>query len=388
MQFIDLAAQQKKIRKDLERRILAVLDHGRYVMGEEITELEGLLADYCGARHALACSSGTDALVLALMALGAGPGDAVFTTPFTFVATAEAIALVGATPVFVDIDPQTYNLDPQALDRAVKALKAGDAGSHPLPAGAVQGLTPRGIIPVDLFGLPADYDAIGKLAKKHGLWVVEDAAQSFGGVYKGRKACSLARIGCTSFFPAKPLGGYGDGGMCFTDDPDLHAAMVSLRVHGQGTDKYENVRIGMNGRLDTLQAAVLLAKFTLFPQEVDLRQKVAARYTRHLAAHGTFVTPHIPKGCQSAWAQYSLLTQARDRDRLLAHLKDQGVPTAVYYPLPLHLQKAFAPLGYKPGDFPVSENCAGRIFSLPMHPYLSAGDQEAVVGALLEFGGK
>ncbi len=388
MQFIDLTAQQKRIRPDLEKRILAVLDHGQYIMGKEITELEKLLAEYCGTRHALSCSSGTDALVLALMALNVGPGDAVFTTPFTFVATAEAIALVGATPVFVDIDPRTYNLDPKALDRAVAALAVGDAKAHPLPAGAEKGLTPRGVIAVDLFGLPADYDAINQVAQRRGLWVMEDAAQSFGALYKGRRACSLSRVACTSFFPAKPLGGYGDGGMCFTDDDGLQDILKSLRVHGQGTDKYENVRIGMNGRLDTLQAAVLLAKFAIFPEEAGLRQEVAARYTRLLSGHANLVTPHVPEDCQSVWAQYSLLTRAGDRDPLLLHLKNAGIPTAVYYPTPLHLQKAFAPLGYKPGDFPVSEDRAARIFSVPMHPYLSARDQDAVVEALLSFGAK
>lgn len=245
-------------------------------------------------------------------------------------------------------------------------------------------MTPRGIIPVDLFGLPADYDAIASIAGQEGLFVIEDAAQSFGGEYKGRKACSFGEIGCTSFFPAKPFGCYGDGGMCFTADDHLAEVMRSVRVHGQGTDKYENVRIGINGRLDTLQAAIMLAKFAVFPEEVQLRQEVASRYTKLLASNASLITPHVAEGYQSAWAQYSLLAEDdAKRSLLIAKLKAAGIPTAIHYPKPLHLQSAYASLGYKAGAFPVSEDAARRIFSLPMHPYLGEADQAGIARILL-----
>ena len=379
MQFIDLAAQQDLIRDKIQANIQAVLAHGKYIMGPEIKELEKRLADFVGAEHAAACSSGTDALLLALMAYGVGPGDAVFTSPFTFIATAEVVSLLGATPVFVDIDPKTFNMDPKHLGKAIAALQEGSA-EYPLPRTKDASLTPKGIIGVDLFGLPADYDAINAIAKKYGLFVIEDAAQSFGGIYKGKKACSLADMACTSFFPAKPLGCYGDGGMCFTDNEELAQKMRSLSVHGQGSDKYENVRIGINGRLDTLQAAILHAKFDVFPKEIELRQEVASRYTQLLSGlNNGLVTPHVPSGCQSAWAQYSVLTKDQNhRSELQAKLKEAGIPTAIYYPKPLHLQTAFQGLGYKQGDFPVSEDCSRRIFSLPMHPYLTQEAQEQI----------
>jgi UDP-2-acetamido-2-deoxy-ribo-hexuluronate aminotransferase len=343
-------------------------------------------------KHAITCASGTDALLMALMAYGVGPGDAIFTTPFTFIATAEVISLLGATPVFVDIDPQTFNLDPAKLELAIEALKTNGPSLHPLPVHHLSlithhsSLVPKGIIPVDLFGLPADYDRINAIAKKHGLFVLEDAAQSFGAEYHGRKACSLADAGCTSFFPAKPLGGYGDGGAIFTDDDALAQAIRSIRVHGQGSDKYDNVRIGVNGRLDTLQAAIVLAKLGIFPAEVELRQQAAARYTeliqQQLSALGqpaSVVCPQVLEGYASAWAQYSLL--ARDgahRSLLQKRLNQAGIPTAIYYPKPLHLQGAFAPLGYHEKDFPVSEASSSRIFSLPMHPYLDESGQSRI----------
>ncbi|MCG6912034.1 MAG: DegT/DnrJ/EryC1/StrS aminotransferase family protein, partial [Deltaproteobacteria bacterium] len=280
MQFIDLPAQQKRIRKQLEKNILAVLDHGRYVMGPEIAEIEKRLGEYVGVKHAIGCASGTDALLMALMAHQVEPGDAIFTTPFTFIATAEVIRLLGATPVFVDIDPDTFNIDAEKLEQAIAAVNANDSSIHPLPASAGEALKPRGIIPVDLFGLPADYDRINAVAETHGLFVIEDAAQAFGAEYKGRKACSLAEIGCTSFFPAKPLGCYGDGGMCFTNDDALAERMNSVKIHGQGRDKYENARIGINGRLDSMQAAVLNAKFDIFPEEVELRDQAAKAYNQ------------------------------------------------------------------------------------------------------------
>ena len=395
-------------------------------MGPEIRELEEKLAAYVGVKHAVGCASGTDALLMALMAYGVGPGDAIFTTPFTFVATAEVISILGATPIFVDIDPFTFNIDPVKLEAAIEALKKRDASFYPLPFKdtdravsqsialcneKLSALKPRGVIAVDLFGLPADYDVINGIARRGGLFVIEDAAQSFGAEYKGRKACSLADIACTSFFPAKPLGCYGDGGMCFTDDDNLVQIMRSIRVHGQGTDKYENVRIGINGRLDTMQAAILLAKFSIFPEEVDRRQTVAWRYDRLLksleadAISGTgeerqpadaanrpsrpVTPPMVPPGYKSVWAQYSVLTTGEERRAAYQHsLKEAGIPTAIYYPLPLHLQKAFACLGYKAGDFPESETAARRIFSIPMHPYLNAEVQEKICQILQISAGK
>ena len=433
MNFIDLAVQQRLITQEINTGIARVLTHGQYINGPEVRELEAQLAAYVGVKHAVGCASGTDALLMALMALGIGPGDAVFAPPFTFVATAEVISLLGATPVFVDIDPVTFNLSPEKLALAVRAVKKGDPGLHPLPApwfrrppaaapgtppagaperrrgdrrskprratdgtcvpvaaaagdtapavAALPPLRPRAVIPVDLFGLPADYDAIGAVAAAHGLAVIEDAAQSFGGLYRGRRAGAFGAVACTSFFPAKPLGCYGDGGMCFTDDDGLAGVLRSIRVHGQGSDKYDNVRIGINGRLDTLQAAILKAKFTLFPQEIEWRQAVAARYGELLS--GAVVTPSIPADCLSAWAQYSVLARdGAERAAMMARLKAGGVPTAIYYPKPLHRQEAFTGLGYREGDFPVSDDCAGRIFSLPMHPYLAVDDQRRIATIL------
>ncbi|MEI7671713.1 MAG: DegT/DnrJ/EryC1/StrS family aminotransferase [Deltaproteobacteria bacterium] len=396
--FVDLGRQQSIIRENLEEGIFRVLKHGNYIMGPEIRELEAKLGAYVGAKHAISCASGTDALLMALMAYGVGPGDAIFTTPFTFIATAEVISLLGATPVFVDIDPVTFNIDPAKLALAIQAVKANDPSSHPLPLSSAlspqssalstqpSALRPRGIIPVDLFGLPADYDAINAIAKEHGLFVIEDAAQSFGAEYKGKKTCSFGNIACTSFFPAKPLGCYGDGGMCFTDDDELAAALDSIRVHGKGSDKYDNIRIGINGRMDSLQAAILLAKFAIFPEEMTLRQEVAARYTALFADHSSLITPLIPEGYKSAWAQYSLLAKDEDhRAALLKRLREAHIPAAIYYPKPLHLQTAFAFLGYPPGAFPASEDAASRIFSLPMHPYLSAETQNGVRSCILAF---
>ncbi len=367
--FIDLKAQQEKILPDINERIQRVLAHGQYILGPEIKELEERLAAYVGVKHAISCSSGTDALLMPLMAQGVGPGDAVFTTPFTFVATAEVIQLLGATPIFVDIDRKTFNIDPEALEMAIASV-----GRNPKTAP----LRPRGVIPVDLFGQPADYDRINAIAQKHGLFVLEDAAQSFGGTYKGRRSCSLAQMAATSFFPAKPLGGYGDGGAIFTDDDALATTLRSIRVHGQGADKYENVRIGLNGRLDTVQAAVLLAKLEIFAAEVMARQKVASRYSEALKA--VMEVPYVAPECTSVWAQYSVLSDRRAE--LLENLQRAGIPSAIYYPLPLHLQKAFVHLGYKAGDFPISEQVSKLIFSLPMHPYLAENDQARIITAL------
>ena len=381
MQFIDLAFQQKRVRTRIEDGIRGVLDHGQYIMGPEIKQLEKKLADFTGVEHAISCASGTDALLLALMAYGIRPGDAVFTSPFTFIATAEVIQLLGATPVFVDIDPLTFNIDPARLSTAIDAVEKGSSEIHPLPRSRDGGLKPRAVIAVDLFGLPADYAAINRTASEHGLVVIEDAAQSFGSELNGKRACSLAAVGCTSFFPAKPLGCYGDGGMCFTNDAQLAATMDSLRVHGKGNDKYDNVRVGFNGRMDTLQAAIVLSKFSIFPEEVELRQEVAGRYGRLLGGLKAVALPQVPVGCKSVWAQYSVLaTSEANRQHMQSGLKEAGIPTAVYYPKPLHLQTAFAHLGYREHDFPRSEDASRRIFSLPMHPYLKPEEQEKIAG--------
>lgn len=367
--FIDLAAQQDLLRDGLERKIHNVLHHGQYILGPEIRELEKELTRYVGVKHAITCSSGTDALLMPLMAFGIGPGDAVFTTPFTFIATAEVISLLGATPVFVDIDSRTFNLDPEKLREAIHRVKKDT------------NLRPRGVIPVDLFGLPAEYDIIMSIAEESQLFVLEDAAQGFGGVYKQRKAGSLAHVATTSFFPAKPLGAYGDGGAIFTDDDGLAEKLISLRVHGKGSHKYENVRIGLNGRFDTLQAALLIPKLGLFPEELKKRQQVAEKYTQNIKNTSLKLQcPFIPSHLKSAWAQYSIL--ADRRNFIQEELKKERIPTVVYYPTPLHLQPAFSNLGYAEGDFPVSEMVSRRIFSLPMSPYLQEEQSKIIIEVL------
>ncbi|RJP80688.1 MAG: DegT/DnrJ/EryC1/StrS family aminotransferase [Desulfobacteraceae bacterium] len=372
MKFIDLEFQQKRIQDKIESNIKTVLDHGQYIMGPEIAALENTLNQYIGSKHAISCSSGTDALFLSLLAYNIVPGDAIITTPFTFIATAEVISLLGATPVFVDIDPKTFNIDPDQITKKIIEIKA-----------TRNDIMVRGIIAVDLFGLPADYDRINAIAKEHNLFVIEDAAQSFGAVYKGKKACSLGDVGCASFFPAKPLGCYGDGGMCFTDNPVLAEKIGSLRVHGKGGHKYDNIRIGSNSRLDTIQAAILLAKFEIFPEEITLRQQVASRYQKKLSNHPALITPYIPDRSMSIWAQYSILAKNEvHRKDCMSKLKNHGIPTAVYYPKPLHLQGAFEYLQYREGELPVSENIAKRIFSLPMHPYLTEEEQEDIIKVL------
>ena len=378
--FVDLQAQQERVRPQVDKAIAQVLNHGRYILGPEVQELEKRLADFTGVKHAIGVASGTDALLMALMANGVGPGDAVFTTPFTFIATAEVVSLLGATPVFVDIDSRTYNIDPGQLAFAIKALRQHDPSIYPLPANHKE-LTAKAIIPVDLFGLPADYDAINTLADHHNLFVLEDAAQGLGGKYKGRQACSLAHAAITSFFPAKPLGGYGDGGAIFTDDDKLADTLRSIRVHGKGIDKYDNIRIGVNGRLDTLQAAILLPKLDIFPQEIEQRQRVAQRYSDALSCT-SLVTPYVPGGLQSVWAQYSLISE--DREALQVRLKEKGVPSAVYYEKPLHLQPAYDSLQYMDGSMPASEHISQHIFSLPMHPYLSDEDVDKIVSVVKE----
>lgn len=367
MHFIDLVAQQSRIRSGIDRRIKAVLDHGQYIMGPEVAELESKLSKYVGVNHCLSCSNGTDALLIPLLAHGVGPGDAVLVPSFTFFATAEVVSLAGAKPIFVDVDPTTFNICPKSLRDVIERAKRN-------------GEKLRAIIPVDLFGLPAPYAAIHEIAKEHDLFVLEDAAQSFGASYLGSKACSLSNIAATSFFPAKPLGCYGDGGAIFCDDAGLKSIMTSIRVHGQGRDKYENIRIGINGRLDTIQAAILLEKLTIFDDEIKRRNAIATRYTSELSK--IVETPSIPVGYTSAWAQYTI--KVKNRDRLVGRLKERCIPTMMYYPIPIHLQDAYRCLGYKSGSLPVSESLCKEVLSIPMHPYLSEQDQDQIVKGIKE----
>ena len=368
MQFIDLKRQQDVIREKLDQKISDVLDHGQYIMGPEVYKLEEKLAKYVGVKHCISCSSGTDALLIPLMARGIGPGDAVLTTPFTYIATAEVIRMVGATPVFVDIDRNTYNINPDLILMALQLAQE-------------KGLSPKSIISVDLFGLSADYKQIEKIANEYDLFLLEDAAQGFGGKMNGKKAGSFGDVAATSFFPAKPLGCYGDGGAIFTHDDNLAQKMISIRVHGGGSDKYDNIRLGINGRIDTLQAAILLEKLAIFSEEVVKRSEVAKYYSSNLLNY--YKTPYIPHGYTSSWAQYSLLAKSlEERDSIIKHLKSHDIPTMIYYKIPLHLQKVFTDLDYKLGDFPVAEDCSERIFSIPMHPYLDRSQQDTIIAAL------
>jgi UDP-2-acetamido-2-deoxy-ribo-hexuluronate aminotransferase len=374
MEFIDLKAQYARLKHSLRTRIEAVLERGAYIMGPEVAELEERLRGLAASRHCIACASGTDALLLSLMAHSVGPGDAVFTTPFTFIATAEAIALLGATPVFVDVDPRTLNLDPAAFAAAADALARG---ARPSPGSPV-GLKARGVIAVDIFGVPADYDALEAVAGKRGLFVIEDAAQSFGASYRGRMSGALGQVSAASFYPSKPLGCYGDGGAVFTGDDTLALRVKSLRSHGQGETPREHVRVGLNGRMDTLQAAVLLAKLEIFKEELEAREVAARRY--HALLAGKVEIPSIPDGIRSSWAQYSVRSDAREE--IIGRLKTSGVPTAIHYAVPLHLQPVFKSLGYERGSFPVAERACSRIFSLPMHAYLTESLQEDVARAI------
>lgn len=379
--FVDLQAQYQRLQPEIEKRFRQVMAHGHFIMGPEIDELEIALKGITGARHAITCASGTDALLMPLMAWGVGPGDAVFVPAFTFYATAEVVLQLGATPVFVDVRPDTFNMDPAALEKAVEAVLRQDATLYPLPATALHSpLTPRGVIPVDLFGQAADYEALLPIARRYGLWLFEDAAQSFGGKRHGTPLCG---IGCeaaaTSFFPAKPLGCYGDGGAIFTDDDALAEALRSIRMHGKGQHKYENVRVGLNGRMDTLQAALMLPKLDIFAEELEARQRLAEAYSQRLGKIPGIVTPHVEADNRSAWAQYTiLLDDAQARDTLAVRLQKQGIPTAIYYPRPLHVQNVVAFLRYKGEDMPVSTNLCQRVLSLPMHPYMSPVDFERV----------
>ncbi len=357
--FIDLKAQQERIRTQIDAAIKRVLDHGIYIMGPEVYELEKQLAEFCGVKHAISCANGTDALALGLMAKNVGPGDAVFVPSFTFAATAEVVAWVGATPVFIDSLEDTYNIDPKSLEQGIQTAEKA-------------GIRPVGIIPVDLFGQPADYDAIQAIADNHNLWIMADGAQSFGATYKGRKVGSIGDIATTSFFPAKPLGCYGDGGAIFTNNDELAAVIKSLRVHGQGSDKYDNVRIGMNGRLDTIQAAILLEKLKIFPDELIARQQTASAYNE--ALKDIVKVPHLIEEATSAWAQYTVRLQDHiDRSKLMANLKEAGIPTMIYYVKPLHLQTAYRDYPTATGRaLPVCEVLANEVLSLPMSGYLES----------------
>jgi dTDP-4-amino-4,6-dideoxygalactose transaminase len=367
--FIDLASQRVRLGAAVDEAILRVVDHGGYIMGPEVAELEADLAAFCGAKHVISCANGTDALGMVLMAKGLKPGDAVFCPSFTFAATAEVVAWFGATPVFVDVHEDTFNIDAASLELALATARKLN-------------LRPVGVIPVDLFGQPADYDAIESICAREGLWMLSDAAQSFGAVYRGRKVGTIGDATSTSFFPAKPLGCYGDGGAIFTDDDELAATLRSIRVHGQGSDKYENVRVGLNGRLDTIQAAVLIEKLKIFPSEVEARDKVAHRYNELLG--DVAVVPEVPAGSTSVWAQYTLRIPGHDRASLQAALKGEGVPTAVYYPKPLHRQTAYSGYPSAGNGLPVSERLAAEVVSLPMHPYLTEDVQDRIVAAVRE----
>jgi dTDP-4-amino-4,6-dideoxygalactose transaminase len=366
MEFLDLKTQQKRIRKPLEKRINKILDHGAYIMGPEVFELEEKLADYCGVKHAISCSSGTDALLIPLMAWGVGPGDAVFTTPFTYVATAEVISILGATPVFVDVYESTFNIDCEKLELEIKkVLQEGK-------------LKPKAIIPVDLFGLPARYRMINDIADKYDLKVIEDAAQSFGGSIRGKKVGIFGDVAATSFYPAKPLGCYGDGGAIFTNDDSLAEECKAIRIHGTKTDRYNSERIGLNGRFDSIQAAVVLEKLTIFDEELEMRDIINDNYRKYLNN-----AQYHPKEYQSAHALFSIVLGSNEkRNTLIDRLQKNKIPSVVYYKFPIHLMKAFEYLGYKKKDFPVSENLSQTIVSLPMHPYLTENHITSIIESL------
>ena len=365
--FIDVAAQRRRLGRSVDEAIARVLGHCQFILGPEVRALETKLAEFCGARHVVTCASGTDALVLVLMAQGIGSGDAVICPSFTFTATAEVVVLVGATPVFADVEEGSFNLDPASLQRACVAAREA-------------GLRPRAVIPVDLFGQPADYDRINPIAEAESLFVLDDAAQAFGATYKNRRIGALAPATATSFFPAKPLGCYGDGGAVITDDDELAQVIHSLRVHGEGRGKYDCVRIGLNGRLDTIQAAVLMEKLRIFPEEILARERIARRYSAGLADVTT--VPRLAPGSTSVWAQYTLRLHARQRDGLAAALKAQDIPTAIHYPIPLHRQQPYQQFPIAAGGAPVSERLSEEVISLPMHAYLEEATQDRIIEAM------
>jgi dTDP-4-amino-4,6-dideoxygalactose transaminase len=365
--FIDITAQRRRLGPAIDAAVARVLEHCQFVMGPEVQTLEAELARFAGARHALSCASGTDALLLVLMAREIGPGDAVVCPSFTFCATAEVVALLGATPVFADVDAGTFNIAPESLQRAIDTARQ-------------RGLAPKAVIPVDLFGLPADHDAIAAIAAAEGLFVLDDAAQAFGATYTGKRLGTSGLATATSFFPAKPLGCYGDGGAVLTDDGELAERVKSIRLHGQGSDRYDNVRIGITGRLDTIQAAVLLEKLKIFPEEIEARNRAAQRYNEGLAA--VCQVPSVPDGYRSVWAQYTIRLQPGQRDGLAAALKAEGIPTGIYYPKPLHQQTAYRHYPVAAGGLPVSDRLAAEVLSLPMHPYLTPEVQDRVIAAV------
>ncbi|QDZ00530.1 DegT/DnrJ/EryC1/StrS family aminotransferase [Nitratireductor mangrovi] len=368
MQFVDLASQRERIKKPLEAAIAKVIAEGRYIHGPEVAEFEKALADYVGVEHVVACANGTDALLVPLMALGIGPGDAVFCPSFTFAATAEVVVLAGAEPVFVDIDPVSYNMSPQSLEAAI---------DHVNRAGL---LNPKAIIPVDLFGLSADYGALQAIAERAGLTIIEDAAQSIGGQFANHRCGAFGDVAGTSFYPAKPLGCYGDGGAMLTNDAALAEILRSIAFHGKGKSQYDNVRIGLNSRLDTLQAAILIQKLTILPDEMDRRQAVAERYNALLG--DVVKTPVVPSGFRSAWAQYTIKSDRRDDIR--THLTASGIPSMVYYEKPLHLQPAYDSFERSPTGLAASEAASRSVLCLPMHPYLGEADQSRIAGAVRE----
>jgi dTDP-4-amino-4,6-dideoxygalactose transaminase len=365
--FIDVAAQRRRLGRAIDEAVARVLAHCQFVLGPEVFELERQLAQFCGTRHAVSCSSGTDALVLVLMAKAVGKGDAVICPSFTFCATAEAVALLGATPVYADVDEETFNLSAASVARAAATARKA-------------GLKPKAVIPVDLFGLPADHDAVAQVAAAEKLFVLDDAAQAFGATYRGRRLGTFGLATATSFFPAKPLGCYGDGGAIFTDDDVLADDLRSLRVHGQGADKYDNVRVGMTGRLDTIQAAILIEKLKIFPDEIESRARVARRYSEGLGDIAAVPTP--PDHATSVWAQYTIRLKPGRRDGLAAALKAEGIPTAFYYPKPLHRQAAYRDFPAGEGGLGVTERLAEEVISLPMHAYLDEAVQDRIVGAV------
>jgi len=366
--FTDIAAQRRRLGKSVDDAVARVLDHCQFINGPEVTELEAALAKFCGAKHVVSCASGTDALLMVLMAKGIGPGDAVLCPSFTFCATGEVVVLTGATPVFVDVDEATFNIDANSLKRGIATARQ-------------RGLKPRAIIPVDLFGQPADHDAIDAIAAAEGLFVLNDAAQSFGASYKGRRLGTFGLATTTSFFPAKPLGCFGDGGAIFTDDDALAERLRSIRVHGQGSDKYDNIRIGLTARLDTVQAAILIEKLKIFEDEIVARNAVADRYARGL---GNLVTvPRVASGRDSIWACYTIrLPKGTDRDRFAADLKAQGIPTAIYYPKSIHQQTAYREFPVADGGLPVCESLSADVISLPIHAYLDEATQERIIAAV------
>jgi dTDP-4-amino-4,6-dideoxygalactose transaminase len=365
--FIDLVAQRKRLGPAIDAAVSRVLTHCQFIMGPEVRAFEQELAAFCGAKHVVSCASGTDALVLALRAFGIGPGDAVICPSFTFCATAEVAVLVGATPVFVDVDAETFNIDVKSIPGAIEAAKKA-------------GLTPKAIIPVDLFGLPADHAKIAAVAERENLFVLDDAAQGFGAVYNNRRLGTFGHATATSFFPAKPLGCYGDGGAVMTDDDNLAELMRSIRVHGQGSDRYDNVRIGLASRLDTVQAAVLSEKLKIFPEEIEARNVVARRYSQALG--DVAIVPKVSEGLTSVWAQYTLRLAPGRRDQFAATLKAEGIPTAVYYPIPLHKQGAYKHYPASRSGLAVSERLAEEVISLPMHAYLDEATQARIIKAV------